>query len=300
MWTKNNMPDLAGKTAIVTGANAGIGFETALALYESGAHVVLACRSMQNAQEAFNRIQQQKGTGSLEIALLDLASLDSVKQFAGNFIQAHKQLHLLINNAGVMIPPASKTADGFELQFGVNFIGHFALTGRLYSLLNATPGARIVTVSSLAYLHGKIDFDNLRSEHSYDPMREYRQSKLADILLSVELQRRIVAKNDQVVSIAAQPGANKTELSRHMSSEAFAAAVERVGELMEPWQGALPSLYAAVSPDAVGGALYGPDKDGGYRGYPAQAEIIPGGLDEAVAKKLWDFAEQVTGVHFPA
>lgn len=300
MWTKNDMPAQSGKTVIVTGANAGIGFETALAFYEKGAHVVLACRDLEKANDAANRIKQAAGTGTLEAALLDLGSLASVKQFAQSFIEHHLQLHLLINNAGVMIPPASKTEDGFELQFGVNFIGHFTLTGYLYPLLNATRGSRIVTVSSMAYLPGVIDFGNLRSEKDYEPMREYRQSKLADMLLTIELHRRITAVGGQVVSIAAQPGANKTELVRHMSDEAYKAAVERVGELMDPWQGALPSLYAATAAEAKGGALYGPDQDGGYRGYPAEAVITPNALDEGVAQKLWAFAEKVTGVHYPA
>ena len=299
MWTKDNVGDQTGKTVIVTGANAGIGFETALALYEAGAHVILACRSLDKAQQALNKINEYKGTGTLEVARLDLESLDSVKQFANDFIKTHTKLDVLINNAGVMIPPASKTKEGYELQFGVNFIGHFALTGYLYPLLNTTPGSRIVTLSSMAYLRGSIDFDNLRSEKDYDPMREYAQSKLANLMFSIELQSRIVAAGDQTVSIAAQPGANRTELSRHMDVDAFEAAVERVGGLMEPWQGALPSLYAAVSPDAKPGELYGPDKDGGYRGYPAQAVITPNALDEAVAKRLWEIAEEATGLHYP-
>ena len=293
------MPDQSGKTAIVTGANAGVGFETALALYEAGAHVILACRNQKNAEEALRRIEQQKGRGTLETGILDLSSLNSVRQFAETFTQTHPQLHLLINNAGVMIPPASKTTEGYELQFGVNFLGHFALTGYLYPILNATPGSRIVTVSSLAYLSGIIDFDNLKSEISYDPMREYRQSKLANLLFSIELQRRITANGDQTLYVAAQPGANRTELTRHMSDEAFRVAVERVGVLMDPWQGALPSLYAATVPDIVKGGLYGPDQDGGYRGFPALATITPNALDEAVAKKLWSLAEQATGVRYP-
>jgi NAD(P)-dependent dehydrogenase (short-subunit alcohol dehydrogenase family) len=299
MWTKDNITDQSGKTVIVTGANTGIGFETALALYEAGAHVVLACRSLEKAQEAATAIKSHKGNGTLEIALLNLANLAAVKDFAEEFIKNHQQLDVLINNAGVMIPPASKTDDGYELQFGVNFIGHFALTGYLYPLLKATPGSRIVTLSSMAYLHGVIDFDNLKSENDYEPMREYSQSKLADLILSIELQRRIVAKGDNVLSIAAQPGANKTELARHMDPDAFKAAVERVGELMEPWQGALPSLYAAVAPEAEGGKLYGPDKDGGYRGYPAEAVITLNALDETVAKQLWSMVEEATGVYFP-
>jgi NAD(P)-dependent dehydrogenase (short-subunit alcohol dehydrogenase family) len=299
MWTKKDMPSQSGKTVIVTGANAGIGFETALAFYESGAHVVLACRNLDNAQQAISKIVKQEGNGTLEAALLNLSNLASVKQFADAFIQKHQQLHLLINNAGVMIPPASKTADGYELQFGVNFIGHFALTGYLYPLLNATAGSRIVTVSSLAYLHGVIDFDNLKSEKDYEPMREYCQSKLANVLFSIELQRRITAANHQTTSIVAQPGANKTELARHMTDDEYNAAVERVGELMAPWQGALPSLYAATSEEAKGAELYGPDQDGGYRGYPAKAIITPNALDEGVAKKLWAMAEQATGVYYP-
>jgi NAD(P)-dependent dehydrogenase (short-subunit alcohol dehydrogenase family) len=300
MWTKNNIPDQTGKTVIVTGANAGIGFETALALYETGAHVILACRNLENAAEALIKIQKKKGSGTLETALLDLSSLSSVKQFAETFIQQHPQLHLLINNAGVMIPPASKTSEGYELQFGVNFLGHFALTGYLYPVLAATPGSRIITVSSLAYLNGSIDFDNLKSEKSYDPMREYCQSKLANLLFAIELQRRITVAGDKILSAGAQPGANKTELSRHMDKDAYTAAVARVGELMDPWQGALPSLYAAVSTEITGGELIGPDRDGGYRGFPAKATITPNALDERVAKKLWRMAEQATGVYYPA
>jgi NAD(P)-dependent dehydrogenase (short-subunit alcohol dehydrogenase family) len=299
MWTKENIPDLSGKTVIVTGSNVGVGFETALALYEKGADVIIASRNLKNVEEAIGRMHELKGTGSVEAGLLDLASLDSVKLFAENFIQNHGQLHLLINNAGVMIPPASKTKEGYELQFGVNFLGHFALTGYLYPLLEKTAGSRIVTVSSLAYLRGVIDFDNLRSEKSYDPMREYAQSKLADLIFSMELQRRLSAIHAQTVSIAAQPGANKTELTRYMSDEELAVGIERVGKLMDPWQGALPSLYAGVSPEAVAGKLYGPDKDGGYRGYPAEAVITENALDENLAKKLWAFTEKETGVRFP-
>jgi NAD(P)-dependent dehydrogenase (short-subunit alcohol dehydrogenase family) len=299
MWTKNNIPDQYGKIVIVTGANTGVGFETALALYEKGAHIILAGRDLKKVEEAIDRIKKLKGNGSLESGILDLASLKSVKQFAESYIQNHKQLNLLINNAGVMIPPESKTAEGYELQFGVNFLGHFALTGYLYPLLEKTPESRIITVSSLAYLRGVIDFANLKSEISYDPMREYCQSKLADIIFSIELQRRLSANHAQTLSIAAQPGANNTELSRYMSSEDLAAGIERVGPLMDPWQGALPSLYAATSTEASGGKLYAPDKDGGYRGFPAEAIIAANALDEGLAKKLWSFAGQATGVYFP-
>lgn len=300
MWTKNNIPDQSGKTAIVTGANAGIGFETALALFEAGAHVVLACRSSEKAEEALVKIQAISGKGTLEMGVLDLSSLTSVKQFADLILQKHPQLHLLINNAGVMTPPESKTAEGYELQFGVNFLGHFALTGHLYPLLNATPNSRIVTLSSLAYLNGTIDFDNLKSEKDYDAMREYCGSKLADLLFSVELQRRITATGDQPLSLASHPGATMTELIRHMSEAEYNTALERFGTLMDAAQGALSTLYAAVADDVAEGGFYAPDQDGGIRGFPAQASIAPNALDKAVAEKLWSFAEQSTGIRYPA
>lgn len=297
MWTKKNIPDQTGKTVIVTGANAGIGFETALGLYESGAHVILACRTLKSAEDTLARLQAFNGKGTLETGVVELSDLTSVKHFAETLLQRHRQLHALINNAGVAAPPASKTTEGYELQFGVNFLGHFALTGHLYPLLKATPDARIVTLSSNGYQQAVIDFDNLKSETGYDPMREYRQSKLADLLFSLELDRRITAKGQRIRSIAVQPGANKTELMRHLSEEVIAAGVERLGEFMEPWQGALSTLYAATAEEAIGGSLYEPD--GGYRGYPTAATIQGNALDRDVAAKLWDTAEAITGLRFP-
>jgi NAD(P)-dependent dehydrogenase (short-subunit alcohol dehydrogenase family) len=300
MWTKENIPRLTGKTAIVTGANAGVGYETALALYEAGAHVVLACRSMENAEIAIAKIMKSSYGGSLEGLALDLSSLQSVATAAATFTGKHSNLNILINNAGVMYPPASKTVEGFELQFGTNFLGHFTFTGYLYPLLKNTKGARVVTVSSNAYKSGKIDFDNLRMEIDYDPVREYGRSKLANLLFAFELQRMITAAGDKVLSIAAQPGANNTSLSKYMDPGTFASAVKRVGGLMEPWQGALPSLYAATDPNAKPGGFYEPDKDGGYRGYPAEATgVLTNALDEDTAKKLWKFAEENTGIVYP-
>jgi len=247
-------------------------------------------------------MQQSGGSGTLAVAHLDLASLDQVHQFADAFQWDHPQLHALVNNAAAMVPPAaSTTAEGYELQFGVNFLGHFALTGRVYPLLHATPGARVVTVSSMGYLDGRLDFANLRLEKGYDALREYRQSKLADLLFALELQRRIAATHGQVLSMAAQPGANRTSWAVDISAEYLAAAEVRWGgPAMEPWQGALPSLYAAVAAEAAGGKLYSPDQNGGFRGYPAEALIAPHAQDEAVAQELWHFAEQATGVTFPA
>lgn len=181
MWATNNIALQKRKTIIVTGANSGIGFQTALALYGKEVHVIVACRSLQNAEDAINEIKKQDGEGTLEPGLIDLSSLQSVKQFADDFKQNHTKLDILVNNAGVIIPPASKTAEGFELQFGINFLGHFALTGLLYPMIQNTPHSRIVTLTSLAYTLGNIDFDNLRLEKEYDANREYSQSKLADL-----------------------------------------------------------------------------------------------------------------------
>lgn len=291
-WTKENITDQSGRTVIVTGANIGIGFETALALYQAGARVILACRNQQNAEKAVMEMQEKGGKGFLEIGLLDLSSLESVKVFAQKFLENHDRLDLLINNAGVANPPKAKTTEGFELQFGTNFLGHFALTACVYPLLSTTTGSRIISLGSIAYLHGQIDFANLKSEKSYDASREYCQSKLATTIFGVELQRRLSAAGSHVLSLIAQPGANNTALARHMSQEAYDAAVEQMGPLMEPWQGALPTLYAATSPDVIPGGFYQPDQDGGFRGFPVQADIDPIALNESVSENLWSVAEE--------
>jgi NAD(P)-dependent dehydrogenase (short-subunit alcohol dehydrogenase family) len=298
MWTTRNIPDQRGKTIIITGANTGIGYETALAFYQAGADVILACRDNVKAEEAIAKLQLVGGRGALKAITLDLSDLNLVKKFAEKIRQDYTSLHVLINNAGIATPPASKTSLGYELQFGVNFLGHFALTGHLYSLLNSAPGSRVVTLSSNGYQSAAIDFDNLKSEKDYDRMREYRQSKLANLIFAIELDRRIKAKGDSILSIAAQPGANKTELTRHLTEEEVNAGIARLGEFMEPWQGALPSLYAAISNDVEGGKMYEPD-NGGYRGYPTLASIQENAMDKKVAGRLWDLAEEVTGVVYP-
>jgi len=299
MWTQENIGNQSGKTVIVTGGNTGIGYETALALYKTGASVIIGCRDKEKADKAIQEMQAIISGGSLEAAILDLSSLQSVKEFSDTFKSNYSSLDLLINNAGVMTPPVSKTKDGYELQFGVNFLGHFALTGQLYPLLKSTAGSRIVTVTSLAYLSGKIDFDNLKSERDYDAFREYCQSKLACLLFTSELQKRIDAKGDSVLSLASHPGVTATDLSRHMSQEAFAAAIERFGELMPTTQGALPSLYAAASDMVKGAGLYGPDGPGNLKGYPAFTETLFDADAPEIAKQLWEKAEQITAVVFP-
>lgn len=298
MWTTKDIPNQKGRTVIVTGGNTGIGFETALALFQAGANVIIACRDKDKAEKAIIEIEDRKGTGSLEVGILDLASLNSVRQFAETFIQQHNQLHLLMNNAGVASPPASKTSEVYELQFGVNFLGHFALTGLLYPLLQSTEKSRVVTLSSNGYQSADIDFDNLKSEKDYNPLREYRQSKLANLIFSIELDRRLKAKGHQVLSIAAQPGANNTELTRHLSDEEIAIGKQRLGDFMEPWQGTLSSLYAAVSDEAIGGNMYEPENSG-LRGYPTLATIQENAMNEMVGEKLWDTAQAITGVTYP-
>lgn len=293
-----DIPVQAGKTVIVTGANTGIGYETALALYKAGVTVIVACRDKDKVEKAIAKMETEKGTGSLEIGILDLASLDAVREFAETFIAQHQQLNVLIYNAGVGIPPASKTSEGYELQFGVNYLGHFALTGLLYPLLQATQGSRVVTVSSFGYIGSAIDFNNLNLEKDYDAVREYSQSKLADLVFSIELDRRSKARGHQVVSIAAQPGANGTEIARHMPNGAVVAMQENFGGLMEPWQGALPTLYAAVSNEATGGKMYEPDENG-FKGYPPLATLQENALDGTVANKLWSVSEKATGIVYP-
>lgn len=292
MWTKTDMPAQHGKKVLITGANSGIGFETALAFYEKGAHVIMACRDADKAQLAVKKIKQHAGTGQLEVAILQLEDLQQIRQVTIALMEKHQQLDILINNAGVMVPPMSTSKDGFELQFGVNFMGHFALTGLLYPVIRTARNARIVTVSSLAYTKGIIDFDNLRIEKDYDAWREYNQSKLANILFTLQLQRRIDAGNDTVISVAAQPGAVATELSRFMDQSAIEAAIQRLGGLMTPLQGALPTLYAATAGDIEKGALYGPHQDGGLRGYPAKGTIVAGVANMAIAQQLWSYAER--------
>lgn len=301
MWTKENMPGLTGKTAIVTGANTGIGYETAKALFEAGANVTIAARDTQKANSAVQKIQSEtNGKGSLETGILNLASLSQVKSFADQFKNKHQQLDILINNAGVMIPPPAKTDDGFELQFGVNFIGHFALTGHLFPWLKKSPAARIVTLSSgAATLIDGIDFENLKLEKPYDQWREYAVSKLADILFAYELDRKLKSANLNIISAAAHPGVTRTDLQRHIPGGQLEDMFAEYEKVMEPWQGALPSLFAATDASIRGGEFIGPDGKREYAGYPALSRhSTPAMNDNVLAAKLWDYAEDITKVKY--
>jgi NAD(P)-dependent dehydrogenase (short-subunit alcohol dehydrogenase family) len=285
--------NLSGKVAIVTGSNTGIGFEVALDLYQKGAKVYVACRNEEKAQAAIERMKQTRGSGELVFGHLDLSSLDAVKQFANEVASKESRLDYLVNNAGIMIPPPSKTKDGFEIQFGVNFIGHFALTGHLFNQLKETQGSRVVTVSSIAHRNSAIDFDNFRLEKEYNHWREYGQSKLADIIFALELDKRLRSSGSHILSLAAHPGFSKTDLQKHMDKDMLASL-----ELMTAKEGAQPILAACLREDAEGGQYWGPDGPNEQKGKPALAKIDEGALDEELNARLWDWTEEVTGVVF--
>lgn len=286
--------NLKGKTAIVTGANTGIGYETALDLYKKGAKVYVACRNQEKALDAIERMKADGGTGELVYDQLDLASLQSVKAFADKVINAESSLDLLINNAGIMIPPQAKTEDGFEIQFGVNFVGHFALTGHLFDLLEATKGSRVVTLSSIAHRNAVIDFDNFRGEKEYKTWREYGQSKLADIIFTLEFEKRLRKNGNQIISLAAHPGFSETDLQKYMDKDMLASL-----ELMTAKEGAQPTLAACLREDAKGGQYWGPDGHNEQKGKPALAKIDAAALNETLNAKIWDWAKETTKVNFP-
>lgn len=286
--------NLSGKTAIVTGSNTGIGYETALDLYQKGAKVYVACRNEVKASNAIKRMKIEGGTGKLVYSHLDLASLNSVRAFAEEILEKESTLDLLINNAGIMIPPASTTEDGFEIQFGVNFVGHFALTGHLFNLLEATKGSRVVTLSSIAHRGAVIDFDNFRLEKPYSNWREYGQSKLADLIFTLEFDKRLKKNRNQLKSLAAHPGFSKTDLQVNMDKNMLASL-----DLMTAKQGAQPTIAACLRNDAEGGQYWGPDGPNEEKGNPALAKIDKAALDDSINTKLWDWAKKTTGVNFP-
>lgn len=286
--------ELSGKTAIVTGSNTGLGFETALELYQRGAKVFVSCRNETKGLEAIERMRSISKGGELEFAQLDLSSLESVKEFSEKINRTESRLDFLINNAGVMIPPPSKSKEGYELQFGVNFIGHFALTGYLFNLLERTVGSRIVTLSSIAHRGAVIDFDNFRLEKQYSTWREYGQSKLADLIFALELEKRLRKNGYQTISLAAHPGFSKTDLQKYMDKDMLNSL-----ELMTAKEGAQPILAACLRPDAKGGQYWGPDGYNEQKGKPALAKIDKAALDENLNAKLWDWAKNVTSVNFP-
>ncbi|MDF2373160.1 MAG: oxidoreductase [Rhizobiaceae bacterium] len=287
------MTNMKQQTALITGANTGLGFEMALKLAEQGIHVVVAGRNRDKVQAAIKEIGDAVPGASLEPGIVDLNSLASVKEFAEGFCKNHQQLDILINNAGVMVPPAGRTEDGFETQFGVNFVAHFALTGHLFNLLNAAPEARVVSLSSIAHRGASIDFDNFRLEKPYDQWREYGQSKLADLMFALELDRRLRAAGNHILSLAAHPGVSQTELTRNLSN------VPPGISMMAPADGAAPALVAATFPDVAGGQYWGPDGPDERAGKPGLAVVDPAAVLEGEAARLWAWAEKATGLRYP-
>jgi NAD(P)-dependent dehydrogenase (short-subunit alcohol dehydrogenase family) len=295
-WTFEDIPDQTHRLAIVTGANSGIGYETARMLALRGAHVVMACRNPEKAKAALDRILAEKPAGKVEVAALDLSDLESVNRFAAAFKKQHDKLDLLINNAGVMVPPFGRTKQGFELQFGTNHLGHFALTSHLLPLLDKTQGARIVVVSSTAQSFGHIDLDDLNWDHrKYKAWRAYGQSKLANMMFALELQRRLTAAGSKVLVTAAHPGWTATDLQRTSSLAVWGNPLFA----MKPPQGALPTLRAATDPAAEGGSYWGPNGMFEMKGWPAPARMTKRAKDSDMAARLFDESEKLTGVSFP-
>ncbi len=303
-WTTKDIPPQTGRLAVVTGGTGGLGFEIALALACAGAEVVVAGRNSEKGSVAVERIQRAKPDGAVYFELLDLASLASVHAFAGRLNGKGKALDLLVNNAGVAASPTRRvTEDGFELQFGTNHLGHFALTGLLLPLLRRGASSRVVTMSSLGHRGGKINFDDLQGEKEYKPFAAYPQSKLANLLFALELQRRSDAGGWGIMSLAAHPGFARTELMANAGTSGIMAILN---DLLAPFashsaaEGALPALFAATSPDAVPMGYYGPGKMFEMKGPVAPAVIAKQAKDEAVARRLWEVSEKLTGVSFPA
>jgi NAD(P)-dependent dehydrogenase (short-subunit alcohol dehydrogenase family) len=299
-WTAERIPDQGGRTAVVTGANSGLGLVTARELARKGAAVVLACRNLAKGEAARSEIEAAAPGAPLELEELDLSSLDSVRAFAERFRGRHDGLDLLINNAGVMAPPRSQTADGFELQFGTNHLGHFALTGLLIGSMEGREDGRVVTLSSTAHRTGRIAFDNLGGEHRYFRWRAYGQSKLANLLFALELERRLRAAGSSVKSMAAHPGYAATNLQSAGPPlvDRLVMSVSNRVIAQSDEMGALPTLYAATEPGLPGGTYAGPGGFAEQRGHPEPVAPSKAARDEEVARRLWEVSEEMTGVRF--
>jgi NAD(P)-dependent dehydrogenase (short-subunit alcohol dehydrogenase family) len=298
-WTVNNIPELKGKTILVTGANSGIGFEAAKEFSRKGATVILACRNMEKAEKALNDIKNEIPTALAEIMELDVSSLKSVQLFVEAFKAKHKSLDILLNNAGVMMTPYGKTVDGYELQFATNHLGHFALSGELIDLLRSTPGSRVVNVSSLAHMIGKMDFSDMMFENGkgYTPAKAYGRSKLANLLFTYELQRRFDSMNTDTIAVAAHPGVSSTNLDRHIGDRGIFSVISK-NMSQTSAMGALPSIRACVDPDVKGGQYYGPGNFMNMTGYPILVRSNARSHNKKDAKKLWELSEKLTGVKY--
>jgi len=305
-WTEKDVPDQSGRLAIVTGSNTGLGYDTARVLAARGAKVVMAVRDTAKGESAAARIRGLTPGAEITVQKLDLGSLAAVKQSAAEMAAAYPRIDLLINNAGVMYPPKSTTADGFELQFGTNHLGHFALTGILLPNLLQVEGSRVVVVASIAHnLRAKIDFADLQWERrKYDRVAAYGQSKLANLMFAYDLQRRLAASakatGTTTMAVAAHPGVAATELTRHLPGANLPGVNWLSGRLLNSAEmGALPTLRAATDPAARGGTYYGPDGFRELRGYPKLVDSSAQSKDVAVQERLWSVSEELTGVTYP-
>jgi NAD(P)-dependent dehydrogenase (short-subunit alcohol dehydrogenase family) len=300
-WTADDIADLTGRTAVVTGANSGLGLETSAALAAHGATVVMASRNSDRLQSAMAEVRKRHPDATIEPVLLDLASLASIRDAAAAISSAHPYIDLLIDNAGVMAIPRAETADGFEMQLGTNYLGHFALTGLLLPAMLSTPGSRVVLVTSLMRRVGRIDFDDLHGRARYGRWSAYGQSKLADLVFAVELDRRLRAAKADTVAVAAHPGYAATNLQTGTSwLQSTYYAIGNTLFAQPAYAGAWPQLYAATATAVQGGELYGPGQAGGSRGYPKRDRIESRALDEATGRRLWYASVQATGVGFDA
>ena len=303
-WTTADIPDLTDKVVIVTGANSGIGFEATKELARKGAHTILACRNMEKAEAAWSAIRVEVPSAKGEVMELDLASLASVRQFATAFRAKYRRLDILINNAGIGGAAYSKTEDSFEMQFGVNHLGHYALTGLLLNLLTTTPKARVVNISSGFHRLGKIDFDDLTfaDGRDYTPMKGYGRSKLANLLFTYELQRRLKTTGVEAIAVAAHPGATQTNIGADspppssLFSKIMAGVIDR--KRQSAAMGALPTLRAATDPTVQGSDYFGPSGFMEMAGYPVKVESNNASHDMADQYRLWELSEQLTGVQY--
>lgn len=301
-WTPREMPSQQGRLAIVTGANSGIGFQSARHLARAGAAVILACRNAEKGEAARARIASENRTSNVEARVLDVADLESVRKFAAKFLSEGRPLDLLINNAGVMaLPERRLTPQGFEMQLGTNHLGHFALTGLLLPALLRQAASRVVTVASIAHKGGKLNFDDLNAERGYDPRRAYQQSKLANLVFGLELNRQLRGRGANTMSVIAHPGVAVTNI---VSNGMGTGLRGRLVEIVFPFvgqsdaRGSWPLLYAATSPEAHGGGYYGPDGIAEIKGTPVEVKPKPHALDPAAGKRLWEISETLTGVRY--
>ena len=303
-WTTDDIPDQGGKVAVVTGANSGVGFEMARELARKSATVVMACRDEQRGKRAVARIRAEQPGAALELARVDIADLASVRHFTSTFAQTHARLDILCNNAGLMAIPYHKTADGFEMQFGTNHLGHFALTGLLLEPLRSTPGSRVVTVSSFVHRSGQINFADVHSQRGYAPWGAYAQSKLANLLFTFELQRKFEAAKVDAISVAAHPGYAATNLQSGGARMGGSRLMEKLLQLgnvlwaQSAEMGALPQIYAATAPDMRGGDYIGPGGFMEQHGHPVKVQSTAAARDPVAAAKLWALSEEQTGVHY--